>query len=234
MRKYLMHNAEKLYEFGFKEWLEYHNISVEGNAEITTWIYNMLILQWVEEKYSLQYNIYSHVADDWLFNIKDTSKKSAFGIHTGNEWVSPASYSTRYEAMIKLISLLVDIIINIEKNINNYINIDTTNKYLEPSYDLYYNSIYIHKITHNTMLSIREQLSKNYVSGYSLKLPKNVHYLFEENMIDFVVNIVEGGKVDKWFPKYKLDDYYGYVDYGNEELAFTLKIRDNQLGKQPY
>ena len=49
-----------------------------------------------------------------------------------------------------------------------------------------------------------------------------------------VVNILEEGKIDKWFPKFKLNDYYGYVDYGSEELAFTLKIIDNQLGKQPY
>ncbi len=52
-------------------------------------------------------------------------------------------------------------------------------------------------------------------------------------MIDFVVNIVELGEVDKWFPKYKLDDYYGYVDYGSEELAFTLKIIDNQTDFNP-
>ena len=229
-----MINVEELYDYGFKEWLENHDIVIESEPNIKNYIYYMLVLKWIEERYDLQYNIYSHVADDWLFNVKDTSKKSAFGIYTGNEWASQKSYSTRHEAIIKLIALLVGIIINIENSTKNHINIDTTNKYIEPTYDLYYNNVYVNNITHNTMLSIREQLSKNYVSGYSLKLPKSVHHLFDKSMADFVVNLVELGKVDKWFPQYKLDNYYGYVDYGSEELAFTLKIRDNQLGKQPY
>jgi hypothetical protein len=222
-------NIEKLYDYGFKEWLNNKNIIIESDQSIKNYIYYMIVLKWIEEKYNLQYNIYSHIVDKWSFNVKDTSKQSAFGILTGNEWISPQSYSTRHETLTNLVALLVNIIVNIEKNSNSCINIDTTNKYFEPSYDLYFNNSYVNKITNNTMLAIREQLSKNYVSGYSLKLPKNVHHLFEENMIDFVVNIAEGGKVDKWFPKYKLDDYYGYVDYGSEELAFTLKIRDNQL-----
>lgn len=229
-----MINVEELYDYGFKEWLENHDIVIESEPNIKNYIYYMLVLEWIEEKYDLQYNIYSHVADDWLFSVKDTSQKSAFGIYTGNEWVSQKSYSTRHEAIIKLIALLVGIIINIENSTKNHINIDTTNKYIEPTYDLYYNNVYVNNITHNTMLSIREQLSKNYVSGYSLKLPKNVLHLFDESMADFVVNLVELGKVDKWFPQYKLNDYYGYVDYGSEASAFTLKIRGNQLGKQPY
>ena len=228
-----MINVEKIYDYGFKEWMVSHNIVIESDPSIKNYIYYMLVLKWIEERYDLQYNIYSHVADDWLFNVKDTSKKSAFGIHTGNEWVSSTSYSTRHEAMIKLIALLVNIIINIEEDTNNHINIDTTNRYIEPSYDLYYNSVYVHNITHNTMLSIREQLSKNYVSGYSLKIPSNAIHLFDMPVQDFVVNIVELGEVDKWFPKYKLDDYYGYVDYGSEELAFTLKIIDNQTDFNP-
>lgn len=229
MRKYLMRNAEKLYDFGFKEWLEEHNLVIEGNAEITTCIYYMLILKWVEDKYDLQYNIYSHILNDWAFDVRDTSDTSPFGIYTGNVWHSITSYPSRYEAMLQLIPVLVNIITNIENKTKDNVSIDTTNKYFEPTYNLYHNNIFINNISHKTMLSIREQLSKNYVSGYSLKIPNNATHLFNVPMQDFVVNITELGEVDKWFPQYKLDDYYGYVDYGDENLAFTLKIIENQL-----
>ena len=85
-----------------------------------------------------------------------------------------------------------------------------------------------------TMMDLREQLSRNYIAGYSFRIPELLYYLFDIDVSKEVVNILEEGKIDKWFPQFKLSDYYGYVDYGSELLAITLKIRDNQLGKQPY
>ena len=205
-----MEYIDNIYSLGFKDWLDKNKISL-SIGEVNNYKF------WV---------------------IVDIGITSQFGSYEGNKWHSDKSTTcvAKTEAedamIVFVINLLEQRLILKDSGLDSKTII--INDFPAISYDLYFNNAFIKNISQMTMMDLREQLSRNYIAGYSLRIPELLYYLFDIDVSKEVVNILEEGKIDKWFPKFKLNDYYGYVDYGNEELAFTLKIRDNQLGKQPY
>ena len=234
-----MEYIDNIYSLGFKDWLDKNKISLSiGEVNNYKFILNSLIFNWLLSDYKLKCIVDSYTENNWYWVIVDIGITSQFGSYEGNKWHSDKSTTcvAKTEAedamIVFVINLLEQRLILKDSGLNNKTIIISDFPII--SYDLYFNNAFIKNISQMTMMDLREQLSRNYIAGYSLRIPELLYYLFDIDVSKEVVNILEEGKIDKWFPKYKLDDYYGYVDYGSEELAFTLKIRDNQLGKQPY
>ena len=53
----------------------------------------------------------------------------------------------------------------------------------------------------------------------------------DEKIIEKIVKIDSNGEIDKWFPQYKLNDEYGYVDTFGHDMSVLLKIRRIQSKK---
>ena len=230
---------DRLYSLGFKYWLDKNSITLSlDEVNDYEFILKPLIFNWLLSDYKLKCTVDSYTENNWYWIIVDIDITSQFGSYEGDKWYSDKNtvYKSKNEAEDAMVAFAIDLLeqrlILKDSGLNNKTII--INDFPVISYDLYFNNAFIKNISQMTMMDLREQLSRNYIAGYSLRIPELLYYLFDIDVSKEVVNILEEGKIDKWFPKFKLNDYYGYVDYGSEELAFTLKIIDNQLGKQPY
>ena len=233
-----MKYKDRLYKLGFKDWLDNHNISLSlDEVNDYEFILNPLIFNWLLSDYKLKCTVDSYTENNWYWTVVDIGITSQFGSYEGNKWYSDKNtiYISKKEAEDALVIFVIDLLEQrlILKDSGLDSKTIVINDFPVISYDLYFNNAFIKNISRLTMMDLREQLSRNYIAGYSLRIPELLYTLFDSDVSKEVVNIIEGGKVDKWFPKFKLNDYYGYVDYGSEELAFTLKIRDNQLNFNP-
>ena len=230
---------DNIYSLGFKDWLDKNKINISlDKQEDYEFILKPLIFNWLLSDYKLKCTVDSYTENNWYWIIVDIDITSQFGSYEGDKWYSDKNtvYKSKNEAedamIVFVINLLEQRLILKDSGLNNKTIIISDFPII--SYDLYFNNAFIKNISQMTMMDLREQLSRNYIAGYSLRIPELLYYLFDTDVSKEVVNITEEGKVDKWFPQFQLSDYYRSVDYGSALLAITLKIRDNQLGKQPY
>jgi hypothetical protein len=100
--------------------------------------------------------------------------------------------------------------------------------------DIFLNEVYQFTVNEFTHLDIRRQICEQSLEGYTMKINPQFWNLYDEDdkIIEHVVKINTDGEIDNWFPKYKLNDDYGYVDTFGQDFSAVLKIRRLQSEKK--
>ena len=99
--------------------------------------------------------------------------------------------------------------------------------------DIFLNEVYQFTVNEFTHFDIRKQICEQELEGYTMKINPKFWNLYDEDekIMEYVVKIDSNGEINKWFPKYKLNEEYGYVDTFGHDMCVLLKIRRIQKEK---